>query len=363
MKGFEGLRANYERGNDRQGETGWESVSEMAGKFEENLARNDRSEKTDADWMREAAEQRKFEEMKDGIEQGLEQYADTVAEIEKNKTDKNLRARMNEAVQMTKYNAAEHLRAERVQEIIEKDLNERLTKVEDLELKAKIGGLGVTKTEIDYNGQPITVYNMQGAPLRMLTTSIDYKNSADKMLDGFAAGSMTMHRLKNFPALWLNNRERMKLENERLPRNGQLSDTVSCSYTDVNKNPDERIGTTYSMRMERQTEPDVVYGWDGVEAGSIMRVGDCDLRTPQAMGDRGLLLGESHLNIWDDLENSERKGGYNEVVMSRFKENGEAKPPKYLATENSMISEDIKCHAAFHKAPIINVEREYYDQE
>ena len=116
--------------------------------------------------------------------------------------------------------------------------------------------------------------------------------------------------------------------------------------------------------ISRRDDPYIVHGWDHVDAGSIIGVGDFDLRTPQhvdkdAIG--AISLGGGHLDIWDQLENS-YGGGYNEVAMWRYKDNGAAKPPDYLVIENGRMSDAIKYHAATFGVPIINVERRYYDK-
>lgn len=306
--------------------------------------------------------------MKDGIERGLNEYADVAAEIEDVKRDPDVLKQM--------YDGREHwvldesgrsiaekrnrLRGERIQEIIEKDLNERLTKVEDIELKAQVGGLGVTKSEVTYNGDPITVYNMRGASLKMLTSSISYKDTVAEICEGNAIGAMAMNTLEVMPAVWMENEQRMIEHNEAVRRFGKRGNTLSCSYTDVNKNPDRRLGTNLEMMTEHKKEPYIVYGWDHVRPGSVMEVANTDLNTPQIISKKGYIsLSESELDIWDKLENdtAKVKGSYNEVAKKRFDDEGNAIPPDYLAIENSEISEDIKHHAWVHKVPIINVER------
>lgn len=100
--------------------------------------------------------------------------------------------------------------------------------------------------------------------------------------------------------------------------------------------------------------------------GSLINAGEGDLRTPQMVGRdwMGSGINENNLNIWDELvDNIPKWGGYNEIVLRRFAENGKAKPPDYLVIENGEISDDIKHHAAVFGVPIINVERKYYSGE
>lgn len=319
------------------------------------------------DAMQEAYDERSgFNAMVKDIDESLEQYANVIAESEKNKNDKKLEHDISVEMWGSKNEKEDRLRQERAQEILEKDLNGRLTKVEDLDLKAEIGGLGVTKSEIDYNGEVIIVYNMEGAPLRMLTTSISYKDTASEANEGSVIGAGMMHRLEVQPLFWLDNEQKVKEENKILPYNHRRGNTISCSYTDVYKNPDQRLGTTHDRLVSRRDEPYIVYGWDHVGGGSLINAGEGDLRTPQMVGRdwMGSGINENNLNIWDELvDNIPKWGGYNEIVLRRFAENGKAKPPDYLVIENGEISDDIKHHAAVFGVPIINVERKYYSGE
>lgn len=149
-------------------------------------------------------------------------------------------------------------------------------------------------------------------------------------------------------------------------RFGKRGNTLSCSYTDVNKNPDRRLGTNLEMMTEHKKEPYIVYGWDHVRPGSVMEVANTDLNTPQIISKKGYIsLSESELDIWDKLENdtAKVKGSYNEVAMRRYNENGDPQAPDYLVIEDGKISEAIKHHADTFGVPILNVERRYYDKK
>ena len=310
----------------------------------------------------DALENIRLQPMVDSIGKGLNDFADAVAQNEKDKQDDNFINRMHDATQMTDYKKKQRRVDERVQESIEKDLNQRLTKISNLEEMATIGGLGITKSEIRYNSHPITVYNMQGAPLKMLTTSISYKDSAVAHLGEGAIGGLMMQRLEVMPALWLDNEQRVREENLVMKGRGAnvfRGNTLSASYTDVFKNPDKRLGTDRERAILGKDEPYIVYGWEQVEPGSVLNVGDFDLNTPQNVVKDWMKLSVGDLGIWERLENS-TGGGYNEVVMWRYKDNGAAKPPDYLVIENGQISDAIKHHAATFGVPIINVERKYY---
>lgn len=149
-------------------------------------------------------------------------------------------------------------------------------------------------------------------------------------------------------------------------RFGKRGNTLSCSYTDVNKNPDRRLGTNLEMMTEHKKEPYIVYGWEHVRPGSVMKIANTDLNTSQIVSKRGyIFLLESELDIWDKLENdtAKVKGSYNEVAMRRYNENGDPQAPDYLVIEDGKISEAIKHHADTFGVPILNVERRYYDKK
>lgn len=66
---------------------GWEGLAEKADDFDEERARG-------LFWTKKAAEEQRYEEMKDGIERGLNEYVDVAAEIEDVKRDPDVLKQM-----------------------------------------------------------------------------------------------------------------------------------------------------------------------------------------------------------------------------------------------------------------------------
>lgn len=65
--------------------SGWEDLANEADKFDEGCARH---------FLEEAIKEQKYESMKDGIERGLNEYADVAAEIEDVKRDPDVLKQM-----------------------------------------------------------------------------------------------------------------------------------------------------------------------------------------------------------------------------------------------------------------------------
>lgn len=336
----------------------WDILSELPS-FEENLkSQKDINSQID-DYIasqQEIRQKQSQEAYMDGVlastfndvEQKLANDVQNIMEIEE-ETAQNKYAHEHDpnfqyGMQYGLKHRAEVTRGERIREIIEKDLNNRLTKVADLEELADIEGTGITSSEVLYNQEKIKVLNLTDVPFNMLTHSIDFKQTDIHQVNGQG----TSNTLRVFPALWLNRLDQTKLDKNSY---NARSNAIFTTYSNPN-NPNSRpVGG------------DVIYGFDHVDANSILKLNERDGNTPLVLNYHDNLPSENQLDFFDKVENGASHGAYNEVAFKRYDETGKPRIPDYLVTYNGHISEDAKHHAYTFNVPIINIIRKTKDEQ
>ena len=232
------------------------------------------------------------------------------------------------------------VRGERIQEELEKDLNHRLAKVSDIEDLADIDGTGVSSSEADYHDKKVKVLNVdlntyQGEPLNLLTHSIDFKQTKVHEVNGQG----TSNALRTHPYIWLNRADQTAFSSGYNAR----SNVIFTSYFNP-ENPNSSI-----------VEGDIIYGFDHVDANSILKLCPRDGNTPLQLDYRRNAPFETQLDFFDQVENGASKGSYCEVTIRRYDETGKPKVPDYLLAYNGFISEDAKNHASKFGVPVINL--------
>ncbi len=259
------------------------------------------------------------------------------------------------------------------QQVFERELNARLTKVDELEVMSGIDDSGVRKEYTDYLGHRITVYVLEGYPFEMLMTAI-YGTSSES---GFVAKTLAEARL-NKPELWMKSRDEAVVEaGSHYGQKGVCSDTISCSYRDSSAHFDTFLG-----------EGKLWYCFDHVAANSVKVTAEMDGNvqglTPdsfdipmqlrhetwrQKVGAGALPPYKSENRI--DVKRVDNfpthaynydkysLALYNEVAMARYDEMGNPIEPDYIASDSATvgsISEIQKKHAAFFDVPIVLVD-------
>ena len=242
---------------------------------------------------------------------------------------------------------SERFRRQRIQEIVEKDLNARTLKVEDLEAEVLSGDPEVKKREMAFGGEQIPIYDLEGRPFALLSHTVDYRKSDNPI---FEIGQETYRKIMEDPAVWA---ERLDVAEQKSGFGTRDSDargdTISASFRDSEKNIDSYF------------PGDLIYGFEQVEADSVISISNGDGGTSNMAG-----KDETALNNPDILERLTGAGGtsnYNEVLLRRYSENGVPKKPDYIITVNGVINEVALKHAQFFKIPIINIEREAYEEK
>ena len=235
-------------------------------------------------------------------------------------------------------------RRERVQEIVERELNSKIMKIDNLEEELLSENPGIGKREIKYGEGDITVYDLNGLPFSMLTHAVDYHGTE---VDG--KGTETAKKILENPTIWTEDLYEAKKDPGFAQRGSNTrGNTISTSYTNSEHNLETRfVGNK------------LTYGFDHIDADSIISVINGDGATANMAGERKTTV--TNVKIIKDLENSPAIG-YNEILLRRYSENGYPKKPDYIVVQDDKISEEAMKHAEYFKIPIVNINLQAYDR-
>lgn len=205
----------------------------------------------------------------------------------------------------------------------------------------------VQKRFVEFENSQIPVYDLKGLAFSMLSTTIDYKK-----IGGFseAIGINSSRAVFDDPAIWVEDYYKASASND-FKENGPNSrgDTISTSYRNSERNRDS------------YAHGELIYGFSGVSADSIINIHIGDGATCNTAGKHDTKL--SSPDIIDALEGPDKICHYNEVLLRRYSETGQAKLPDYIIVENDKISEIALKHAKFFNIPIVNIENSIYREK
>lgn len=280
--------------------------------------------------------------------------------------------------------------SQRAQELIERELNKKLTTIDHLEEAILTEAPGISKRELEYHARfepsvsatsvletptpkgvipetisepsvkpsdieplsvEIPVYDLKGLPFTFLSTAVDFKRGDDPN----KRGSKTYRAVLENPAVWTETRA----EAEASAGFGTLGPdarggTISCSYTNSETNPNSRVGS--------HGDGYLVYGFESIRPDSLTSIHLRDSGSHTADG-RGMPeLGRSAESAIKNLELSPDVS-HNEVVLRRYDESGEPLRPSYIITVDNNITETMLKHANFFNIPILNIDRKVYDEK
>lgn len=290
--------------------------------------------------------EREMDVLVGGIEQGLNEYADDAEWLQKDKMDygeNNFRRIGGDRQWLNEVEKKEQFHKERVQEIIEKDLNKRLTQINYLQLLAEVGGMGVSRRIVKWRDNDVVIYDVdaQKCPLKLLTHALDYH--LENIVD---AANQTAERVILFPSMWSENAYDVEMSSSTSGVNAANArgNNISTSYL-----------STINPKWDIMAVPgSVVYGFDHVDAGSVQNLTARDGHNPNITNSGLIRYAENALDFFDELDNASTYG-YNEVLLRRYAENGIAKRPDCIVTRHSVISDDAIHHAVVHDVPIVNI--------
>ena len=267
-----------------------------------------------------------------------------------------LESDMSKARKHFEQHKQEKFEGQRVQEMLERELNSRLTTVESLEEAVMAREEGVAKRSVEFEGEEIPVYDLTGKPFEMISHAVDYRY-ANWSMGNADIGNKTAQELLEHPEVWERTREEvMREEGYGTRREDAKGDVISTSYVNSEMNIDTRVskfGGYYTL----------CYGFERLPADSLLYVTSGDAGSSNTGGKGETLLNRSDVEGIKNLEGAGGAPGYNEVVLRRYDESGEALLPSYMIAEDGHITEEMLRHAKHFGVPIVNIEREPYDRK
>lgn len=257
-----------------------------------------------------------------------------------------LARQMSQARDLFDYRKHSEIQQQRVQELVERDLNSRLLTVDNLEEEALSENSEVQKRFVEFEGSEIPVYDLEGLPFAMLSTTIDYRN-ANKPGE---IGTETYKEVMANPAIWLERQDEAERADGFGTRNEHArGNAISTSYRNSERN------------LKSYVPGELTYGFGHVDAGSVFAVVNGDAGSNNVISKSGSLI--AGLDAIDRLEGAGGTKYYNEVVLRRYSETGEPKRPDYIVARNGQISEAALRHAKFFNIPIVNIEESVYEDK
>ena len=254
---------------------------------------------------------------------------------------------------------------QRAQELVERELNGKLTTVEHLEEEALSENPEIAKREIEYRPEgdesqepsKITVYDLKGLPYAFVSHAVDYRRANVKVNGGVGdIGTQTFQDIVENPAVWTETREQAERADGYGTRAANArGDTISCSYSNSETNPNTRVGS-------RAFDQNLVYGFEAVRPDSVIYMVNRDGGTNNIAGKAETALGRGAEKAIESLENTPTIG-YNEILLRRYDESGKPLKPNYIISVDGVITDDMLKHAAFFNVPIVNVETKAYSEK
>ena len=231
--------------------------------------------------------------------------------------------------------------SDRAQEIIERDINSRIMTVEELYQSE-----GIEKRTIPYGDGEVEVYDLEGAPYRLLVTALDFKKDAKGLI-----GYEMQEKIMKDPSIWSETREQAeKTESFGKELSDSRSDVIFTSYINSEANADTFV------------DGEVVYGFDHIRPDSVIRATVGDGGTRNNIGKHRTFVNKSEVNFVRGLEKG-RTGGYNEISLRRYDESGEPLKPSYLIVKDGKITESVLHHASYWGIPILNIDTSAYREK
>ena len=324
--------------------------------YEQHLEEQKRMQAEFEEWLKEKAEPEE--------QRRIEAEQREKAEFEAEQREKaEFEADFIEGMNTHRYYRHERLKGERVQEIAEKNFNEAMTNLEELDICAEIGESGISKRTVEYEGKQITVYDVSGYPLSYLQHNIAYKGTGGS-IDAHSSGSSTAKQLQDDPSMWIRNYEDEVATHEVDYTSTAKSNTISTSYVNTE--------TPNFWRASMAGWDDgVFYGFNHLEPDSILQIFKGDGGTTNDIGRQHTYMSEYDIMSPNELsvpETSEQYS-YNEVQIRRYGEHGESKRPDFIVTmfhdnnPNSGLNAVSLKHAAFFGIPIININTKVYQDK
>lgn len=327
---------NSNSGAERGDNGGWSELEELGRNGFTNGDIDGDAEKTHKESKAAASAVENYDENEDkeGVEYGT--YVGNRAAIEYD---------MAEAREVFDYHKKGRFRYQRIQEFVERDLNSKLSKVDDLEMEVIAGNPEIQKRSVNYEGVDIPIYDLGGIPFSFLSTTIDFRDSGEPG----SIGVDTYKTVLKDPSVWNERRDIAEKASGFGTRGADArGDTISASFWNSESN-------SVSYVPGR-----LVYGFENVQADSVIAIFNRDGGTSNLIKGQDMILS---LNSLEYIEGASGNINYNEVLLRRYSENGMPKRPDYIIVEKNRISEEALRHAKYFGIPIVNVVRPVYERK
>ena len=297
---------------------------------------------------------------------------------------KDLERDMTAAHDVIDYNKQVFYQNMAKQEMLERELNAKLTSIEDIEAYAESNDPRVSKETTNFEGKDLTVYQLKDFPMKFLGHVINYREG-----DYINTGGREMSDLLiNNPDLWNKTPDNYQAGGGWQLSKATEANTLSTSYVDLSTGISSydhlATGSNYFPKGR------IVYGFDNIRPTSLLFAKHQDGQTVpllnQSNSARAGAIGKIGMSV-DSIEDLNADNAtnsmYNEVAMFRYNEKGEPLQPKFIVTDLKNIANDIsnvpekyddgkftsahyvntiKRHAAAHNIPIIQINRESYQK-
>lgn len=263
------------------------------------------------------------------------------------------------------------------QELIERELNSELTKIDDLINAANANEDGISSKKLNFNysdgsEKEVSLIILEGYPLKTLQSGISFYNTITqaKNKEDDEGPHHTLKTLQNDPSFW------MKKQSEVEGLGDTTSATFCASYFDTN------FGIT------GYTASGCCYAFDHVRPNSVVEISKIDgssLPTPDIQQPKigksvdDFIVSTEPYRLKDinqkenppytlselaDMENPQ-PNDFNELVINRYDELGQPQKPDYILTRGNMDSsygvDDLTIrHALYHNIPIVCIVPEKY---
>ena len=262
------------------------------------------------------------------------------------------------------------------QEVFERELNSRLTKVDDLIALSQVEGSGVEREYETYvdpetgESKQVLVLVLKGYPYEMLTSGLSEGSEGSPSPEA-------IRRIEH-PEGWM--KPRWEISDKDFGRKNAYADTISASYSDScdHWDTDWRGVIDYGFDHVLSNTVKITAGRD---AGTrTITPGVFELGVDVAKRDNGAYsLDDSYTVVaggslqaaksnritikhLDDFPTHNENGGknvYNEVAFSRYDETGRPHPPDYIRARE--VNRLALKHAAYFDVPIVRIDSKAYE--
>ena len=336
----EAIAKKPEQTNELKEKTAWDGLTKLAQSetWEEHLSKADRLA---SDYTGGRGRDPKFQDEREFVQ----------------KMDEYRRGKLEG--DMHTIGKTEKFQNQRSQEFFEREINSRLTDIEELDIYSGVEGSGVEKTSIKYDNQEIPIYNLSDYPIHFIQTVLDYKkdfSEDDKRLNQKTISKM--EEVLDDPSIWNTHETDINLTDDDL-QNGRRgkSNRISVSYINC--------GDAESLR--RRFDGDCCYGFSHLDGNSVIDADMTDIVSRSDIGkDDSKLTEDKVQRLLTDLEHPGEShykgfnGAYNEIVIRRYNENGEPKRPDFMVVQDGNINPVALKHAKYFSIPIVNINTKTY---